>query len=569
MNRTPTATPQPQWPVLAVVLVIALAARVLYLLQAAELPSFTLPYAGLDVELYQRLARQIAAGNLAIDGLPFYFCAPYAYWLGALYALFGDGPWVAPIANVSIGLGTVALLYALTLRLFGSRAAAALAALGAALYGPYLVFDSSGMKTSLGLFLTALGFWLFLHAVEHPRRRNWFIAGVVLALATWFAQPLLLVLGLLLLWLLGGRLGAQPAGDLRGRATAALLLLVGLLLVYAPFAVRNLVVTGEPLPTTAVGGIHLYIGNHAGASGAYTRVPGVRHNPMGHLVDAKRVAERATGQPLSYRAASAYWRQQAMQFAAAHPQEALALLGRKALLALNAYEIPNNASYAFLAQRSALLRLALDFGWLLPLGLAGLLLGLRGASARMPLYLLFGGLLLGLALTLVTWRYRLPLTLALWPAAGYALARGAHWIKARHWWSVAGLSLVLLAGLALSRWPVFSAEQQAEHLRSAEANMGAAGQELRLRRAFDEGSLAPDAVVDGWLRIARTRMDHHDWEGALRALQEGQSRTDQDARLGRAQIPVLQRLGEHERAMALRHELARQRSRPPTRVRVK
>jgi 4-amino-4-deoxy-L-arabinose transferase-like glycosyltransferase len=558
--------PTVQWPLLAAALSLALLVRAVYLLQAAQWPSFSVPYAGLDVELYRLLAGRVAAGDLALGDEPYWFSAPYAYWLGALYALFGKSPWTAAIANVVIGVGTVGLIYSLTLRWFASRGAAAIAAFGAALYGPYIVFDTSGLKTSLGLFLTALGLRLLLRALDRPQARNWLAAGGVLALAIWLAQGLLIVLALLVLWLLSGRLGAGALGPRRARTRVTVWLLAGVVLALAPFFLRNLLIAGEPLPFTAVGGIHLYIGNHAGASGAYSGVQQVRNNAAGHFTDAKRVAEQAAGHPLSYRQASAYWRHQALQFARDDPTAALALFAQKALLALNAYEIPNNDDYRFLVQRSGLLHAALDVGWLLPLGLAGLMLGLRGAQARMPLYLLFCGLLIGLVLTLVTWRYRLPLTLALWPAAGYAIARGAYWLKEHRWLPLGGLALLVLAGLMLTRLPLVAADKQATSLRGAEIKMQAAGQELRFRRELAAGSLDRDAAMDGWIRIAQARRNQNDWEGALRVLREGESHTGRDVRLSAAQASLLRRLGDHEQAMALQRELSRHRS--PTGVRV-
>lgn len=563
--QSPAAGPGVQWSALTAVLILALLVRVLYLLQAADLPSFTLPYAGLDLAMYRGLARRVAAGDLALGDVPYSFCAPYAYWLGALYALFGDGPWVAPLVNIAFGLGTVALIHRITLRAFASPGAALLAALGAALYGPYLVFDTSGMKTSVGLTLTALGLWSFLLATERPAWGRWLATGLVWGLAVWFVQPMLIVTALLLLWLVIGRLGAQVIGPWRDRLIGALLLLAGMCLALAPFSLRNLLVAGEPVPLTVVGGIHLYIGNHPGATGVYSPVPSIRNNPRGHLVDAKRVAERTVGHPLSHRAVSAYWRDRALGFVAQRPAEALTLIGRKTLLALNAYEVPNSEDYGYLTGRSALLDLLPGAGSLIPLGLAGLVLGLRRGTRRIPLYLLFGGLLLGLALTLVNWRYRLPLTLALWPAAGYALARGAYWLKERRWLPLTGLALLLVAGAVLTHLPLVSAKQEAEYLRKAQSKMQSVAHELQLRSELADDDRATRDRVAAWLRIARIREAQGDWEGALEVLREARASDPGEVGFLSAQVPLLIRLGEQEQATLLRREAMRSRIPGPIR----
>ena len=58
----------------------------------------------------------------------------------------------------------------------------------------------------------------------------------------------------------------------------------------------------------------------------------------------------------------------------------------------------------------------------LPLGLAGLVLAAPCARRLLPLYALAATLVLALVVTFVTWRYRLPLVLALFPFAGHTLA---------------------------------------------------------------------------------------------------------------------------------------------------
>ena len=118
--------------------------------------------------------------------------------------------------------------------------------------------------------LAALGFWLFLLATERPAWRRWLASSLACGLALWFVQPVLIVMALLLLWLVAGRLGARVIGAPRDRLAGALLLLAGMLVAITPFFLRNLLFSGEPVPLTAVGGIHLYIGNYARANGAYS-----------------------------------------------------------------------------------------------------------------------------------------------------------------------------------------------------------------------------------------------------------------------------------------------------------
>ena len=140
---------------IAAYLVLALAVRLLYLHAVADEAPFRHPYAGMDAERYDDLARRVADGDLALGPRVFDYSALYAYLLGAEYALFGPGPWPARVSNILLGLGTVFLVYRIAREMAPEGATADIAAIGAALYGPYVVFDTSALKTTTGLFLVA------------------------------------------------------------------------------------------------------------------------------------------------------------------------------------------------------------------------------------------------------------------------------------------------------------------------------------------------------------------------------------------------------------------------------
>ena len=90
----------------------------------------------------------------------------------------------------------------------------------------------------------------------------------------------------------------------RGAALA-----LGIALVVAPFTARNLVVSGEPVLLSAAGGMNLWIGNHAEATGLFAPPPGYdfEHEPM-----ARDVARRLAGRSLTHSEASDFWRDRAL-----------------------------------------------------------------------------------------------------------------------------------------------------------------------------------------------------------------------------------------------------------------
>lgn len=498
---------------LCLVLLIALAVRVVYLREASRLPNFRVPYAGMDAALYRDLAQRVSEGDLLLGEETFYFTPLYAYTLGGLYAVFGADPWVSRILNCYLGLLTVCLLFLLTRRIFRSAGAGFFAGLGGALYGPYLVFDTSGLKTSMGLTLLVLALWLIARRADRPRARTWILPGVVLGVAMSFYGTLSLFLAAFCVWLFFSRSA--------GRLASVACFLLGAVAVTLPVGIRNEVAAEELSFTRNTGGIHFYIANSDRAWGGYAKVQGVRPNPAGHHFDARHVAEQATGRGLTSAEVSSWWRARAVEQIKGEPEHFSWLVGKRALLLLNAFEVPNNESYAYRKEESGLLPFLPGYGVLLALGLLGMaVLRFRRQEAT-PLYLLFAGVFLALLFSLVTWRYRLPVTLALWPFAGYFLSRLASWTKrSRVMPIVATVAAGAMLWVAADR-PVLRQEVLDGSERIARMKMEASRIELELCRELagldpSQGDKRRTLV----LSLAGLRRNQHDLEGAVDVLRE-------------------------------------------------
>ncbi|RPJ44178.1 MAG: hypothetical protein EHM19_07180, partial [Candidatus Latescibacterota bacterium] len=115
--------------------------RLWHVSSLAALPSFDHPYEGLDAELYVRLARAVAGGDLLPSGL--LDAAPlYAYWLALFVRAFGD-PFLAPrLAQAVLGAAVAPLLFAAGRR-SGGRAVGLLAGLAAAIFPPFLLYEGT------------------------------------------------------------------------------------------------------------------------------------------------------------------------------------------------------------------------------------------------------------------------------------------------------------------------------------------------------------------------------------------------------------------------------------------
>jgi len=391
------------------VTLVALAARVLYLLEASRQGLFAGLF--LDSQFYARVAQSIRAGD-GVGEHPYLLSPLYPYFLALFPSI--DGP---TSTNPALAVRAVqALVGALTcgmtawigLRVAGTAVGIA-AGLVAASYGPLIHADASVQVASLDTFFLTLALVL---AVAGPaatvagERLRWLGVGLTLGLAaTLRPTGLVIALAICGLLLVDGRTD-------RAARVAAAALLAGVVLIVAPFAIRNLVVANEAVLLSANGGINLWVGNHRGATGVFVPPPDYdfERDPVG-----RAYAERETGRPLTYRAASRWWGERALADIGAAPGRWVVLMVRKALLFVSPVEIPQlGSNFAWYRDRAWPLRLPVDARWLLMLAFAAPVVQLaRGgrralADLRWPLLVL----VVYAAVTcvfFVTGRYRIPL----------------------------------------------------------------------------------------------------------------------------------------------------------------
>lgn len=549
-----------KWCVMPVLL-LALGVRLLYLSRAVDYPNFLLPYAGLDVAMYHGLAQRVAAGDLRLGTDVYYFSPLFAYFLGGLYSIFGNGAVVVRGANLLLGCATIGLVFAFTKAFFCRSRAGLVAAAGAALYGPYLVFDTSGLETSLGLFLLALSLFLMTRPDFSRKLRSLLAVGFCLGLAAAVDGQTVFFLGGIVAWFLLGEVAetGPPTPTFRKRlgqcAEKVLFLLLGAVLAVAPFTLRNWLVAGEWVTVSSVGGIHTYIGNHVGAWGGYTAVPGIRPNSLGHKDDARRLAERQAGKTLAASEVSAYWRGMAFDFIRGRSYQYFRLCWRKLLLFCAAYEIPSDENYQYLTWISPYLALFPGYGILFATGGTGMVFAVGRWRRLLPLYLLVGSSLLASLLTFVTWRYRLPATLALWAFTGNLANSMACWLQNRRYLLLSTASLLFVFLFFLSQVRILPPRLSAEHMKKAESKMSACRREAEIKMKIAE--VAPwdqRSISRLWLEVAQVRNAQNDLEGALAAVEEGLFRLPGDRRLLAMEGNLWRRLGPREKELTLHRQ---------------
>ncbi|MEO0107803.1 MAG: glycosyltransferase family 39 protein, partial [candidate division WOR-3 bacterium] len=397
----------------ALFVVIGLGAllRVANLIDLGDAPFFTRPV--IDGQVYDRLARAICAGNPPSG--PFYQDPLYPYFLAASYAVFGHSFWAVYVLQLLLGLLLLFLVYDTTRLVFDPRAGVA-AALLAALYGPFIFYESQIEKTGLAVFLVGLLLWSYSKALRHGHWVWPLTSGLALGLSvltranmTVFAPVLPLALAL----------ERRPTLGQSAARRTGILALIGILAILLPVVLRNSLVGHEFLLTTTQGGQNFFIGNSPyNLTGQYVAPPWVRPHPDFEQQDLQEYADKAAGRHLSSAETSRFYFRLAFDWATKYPQRFFGLLGLKTLLYFNGYEIPDNQDVYFFARYSWVQRLPLiGFGLVFGLALAGMVLLTRRLS-RWSLVVFYFGYAASVIAFFVFSRYRLPAVPALLPFAG-------------------------------------------------------------------------------------------------------------------------------------------------------
>lgn len=428
---------------------LALAVRLAFLLDASDSPF--LRYRLIDEQDYDGLARKLAAGTW--PGAEAVFRPPlYPVLLAVLYA--GVGNDCLTIRAVQLGMGALAapLTVLIGTRVLGSWKQGLGAGLVVAACGPLVFYDAQLLAASLDVLLCLCVVLLLLRANERRRALDWLLAGAVCGLSMCNRGSMMLVVPIVAAWAWWSR---EP-GDRRDFARNTGAFVLASALVVAPLAWHNarnderpeasythrtsvpsshVASAGETLGRIVTGrfcalgwadGVNLYLGNSADA---------LTLNSDAHVEHFDWFNELMT-EPWRHGKTTAHehsqwFKARAFEQIERSPSTWLRLLGRKALDAVNGYEIPRGINPYAEREHSPLLRVMLwdgpvrfPSGLIVPLGLVGLWLGRRDVGMRLLAGIVLAQLVFITAF-FVTSRYRLPALPLLAVAATGLVARAA------------------------------------------------------------------------------------------------------------------------------------------------
>ncbi len=428
------------WLLPSAAAVLTFAVRLWFVLELQGHPyAAASPYI-VDSYLYHRWALDILGGNFW--GSEVFLLRPLLpYLLALVYAVFGQRLVFFGMVQALMAAGSCLLLHDSTRRVF-SRQAAAFAAFGFALTGILVFYTEALLHTELNVLFGLLTLWLVVSAGSKVWR--WAAAGASFGVLLIIRPELVIILPVsgLILWQTGQRL------------RNIFVLSAASLVVAAAVPVRNLIVAGEPVLSTAYSGLNLYYGNNPNADGTWQPLAELKGAGGFSHARLKQDARIVDGRTVSWSQASRYWTGKALGFMASRPFAFLELTGRKLMLFWSNYEIPNNyypETVGSLPLRLAFVNFALAAGF----GLVGMVLAWPARTRAWLLYVFIGGYMVSPVAFCVLSRLRAPVIPFLLAFGGYAGSRLVDFARNRRWpWLAGSLAVAVAVYLASCLIPV-------------------------------------------------------------------------------------------------------------------
>lgn len=419
-ETAPRATPRTPWRAPAAlawcVAALAVAVRVVYLLDAADDPAATEPL--VDAHTYHELARALVEDG-RFDARFLWQATFYPFFLAAVYKLAGVSVLAAKLVQAVLAGFTCLLTVRLGRRLHGD-AAGLLAGLVVALYGPLVFFESQLLATGWTAFWSIALAALATEYSARPRLRTGLVFGLAGALAI-LTRPTFVPVAVALAAWLALDLRRHEARPVQWRGLLGALLAAAVLLVPYGLAMRSL--TGHAGVVPPSGGINLMVGNNPD----YERTINIRPGLAWEELVAMPQRQGYGPDPWN---GQEYFLGEVRGFVRTQPAAAAGLLGRKALQFVSSRELPRNHDVYLHRDWSRLLEFTVfrigawgfPFGVLLPLTVLGLARG--GVRGSGPLLVVVAVFALSLVAVFVSARYRTPLVPLLAIPAGHGLVAG-------------------------------------------------------------------------------------------------------------------------------------------------
>lgn len=470
----------------ALTTLLALGVRLVCAYQSSRVP--TARHLIGDAAGYYEWAQRIAAGDW-IGGESFYQAPLYPYALAAWFSIAGDSVWTVRVVQAAWGAAACGLLCWTAGKMF-ERRVGLVAGVMLAIYGPTVFFDGIVQKASLSNLLICVMLAVMSGGERCFRPARAALLGGTASLLCLVRENAIVWHLVLCAWIAFGEPEAVRESEREGcgadggpagsgvrvirRAAWVGAYLAGAAIVLVPVGIRNARVGGEFSVTTFQAGPNFYIGNHRGADGRYQPLVRGHETPAFERRDATVLAQHDTGKTLTPREVSRYWFWRAWEDVKEDPRGWLKLLGYKALLTWNRYEVADVESIRVYRQASSLLNVlcaAGHFGVIVPLAVIGAAATRRRWRRLWVYYLLIISMAAAVAAFYVLGRYRYPIVPLLIPFAAAGCVHAWDLLRLRRWAEIAPLAILAVAAALVVNRPIQD-ERRLDAL--AEMNAGVA-----------------------------------------------------------------------------------------------
>ena len=356
----------------------------------------------------------------------------YPFFLLGIYQTLGRDPIAVAVVQIALDVLTVLILFWIGRRVAGEVAGL----LAAAFYGlyPYLLYQNLTLNdTGLFILLLAAGIALTYRARDTVSWRWAAAAGIAFGLGALTKSLVLLMLPLLALWW-------WHTVGFRAALRLSIALGIALLVVIAPWVVRNTRLHGELVLLSTNGGSNLHQGNNACVDDYLSR---------GWDAQWVNCIEKVPAD-LNEPAADRWHREQAINYLRDNPGDWPRLFGTKLWVlwspAIMPYDLPPDPylvddavlQYHTTAFKVARVVHVLTFTPLLLLGVIGAALGWRNRREIGPLLAVVVAITLTYVIFHPSTRYRAPADPFVFVLAGYAVT--CLWPRVAGWLRLEGLN---------------------------------------------------------------------------------------------------------------------------------
>lgn len=212
-------------------------------------------------DLYSNIAHNLVAGNgyrVTPESAETMMRGPgYVLFLAGIYQFFGESINVVKVANLILGLGTVCIVFFLALRLTSNTMVAAAAGAITALHPSILVMETRVSVESLFIFLLTLFVFLLDRALRLGTHKSLFLAGLSLGVVVLTRSSPIFVVPLMFFYLV---FRSANSLTLSAAFKKVGVLLLGAIIVLAPWMARNYALAGTPTFSENLVGIGAFQG---------------------------------------------------------------------------------------------------------------------------------------------------------------------------------------------------------------------------------------------------------------------------------------------------------------------